>query len=199
MPHERLFCHTGRAAFVLLVVALNAYGARCPSRCSYRRSHAAATPYLRTLPLVGYDGCHFLTDILPCPMPARPSVRISNRPVLLPARLPAIMIAYLRLIVALQRQGFTFATLSALQTTLVRRFLAQAPYPPDFPWRMPGVAENTDAPLAFRQMNFQLPGHLAIEVDRASVAAGVSRSSFLYSATFDFVQHVAAPAQLGLA
>lgn len=132
-------------------------------------------------------------------MPARKYVSDADRPAYLPGRLPRVVIAYLHVIVRLRRPNFVFNSLALLQEEIVRQFLARAPYPPHFPWKTPGAVTRDDDDLAFRQVNFQLPVPLGERVRTACNQAGVTMAAFLYSATCDYIEHVATPRALRLA
>lgn len=121
--------------------------------------------------------------------------------ILLPTRMPRVMAQYLHLVVDLKHPGFVFDTLAELQTTIATGFLALAPYPPNLPWRMPQRAApaTDDSPRAYRQVNFPLPRSLAARVDAVAAQAGVTRTVWLYTATWWYIQEVASPHALGLA
>jgi hypothetical protein len=131
-------------------------------------------------------------------MPARKYGLDTERPVHVPTRLPRVVLAYLHVIVRLKRPQFSFNSLAHLHEEIVRHFLALAPYPRHFPWKTPRAATPDDDELAFRQCNFQLAPMLADALKEASNQAGVTRATFLYSATYHYIQHVATPKALQL-
>lgn len=131
-------------------------------------------------------------------MPARKYHSDADRPAYLPSRLPRVVIAYLHVIVRLRRPDFVFGSLAQLQEEVVRQFLARAPHPAHFPWKTPGAVTRDDDALAFRQVNFQLPVPLCDKVRAACDQAGVTVAAFLYSATCDYIAHVATPRALHL-
>ncbi|WP_194721490.1 hypothetical protein [Noviherbaspirillum malthae] len=131
-------------------------------------------------------------------MPARKYGLDADRPVHVPTRLPRVVLAYLHVIVRLKRPQFSYNSLAHLHEEIVRCFLALAPYSPSFLWKTPRAASADDDDLAFRQCNFQLAPALAHALKKASDQAGVTRATFLYTATYHYIEHVATPKALQL-